>query len=582
MGIGFNRLKNFLKRIGIELPHWSSLLIWSLGFIAMFGLTLNYLFPMVNDYLDFEKNMAVQIWVNRNDTIKTPQIFLCLPRQSFGSFDEMANFLRQNQNRRGLFGAECEACDTLTNRSWDVWNQYNITDDVGTEFDPKLKNAILDKIFSDWNNFTDDIYKNGWEKPIVDGVMKIYEDLNEIDVDIYGKRHLNFNPQPLLNRSDENLEQLFEQVARHFCEEDLLTINVEINYHAENYYDCLRQIFEQGSNRLSDHLQFCFPLPEWKYAIGEKYFDQYTLKDNIHIFTENPVFQSDQLPPLLTAVVQDRKSVSVTIQYSLQTKVLEKRDHVEEICYNDSSKADCLVRCKTQKIIDACSCVPFTTRFFVRDIGEKPGFCTTERYENCTEAARAKFAECDKTCTYACEYNFYQWQGSAVYQDDPRQTFFLEIQPKLLITPHLEFIIYRRDGPENLISAIGGLFNFYLGISGLSVIFVVVFLLDSYRHYRKQENNNETSGAAIFPIGLQWRWLTATTAASINSKDFENMKSKVENLEKSNEELRKIVDELTHWKATVGGVEGMKITSHGTGSLKEHTQGQNHVIDTSF
>lgn len=76
----YTKTKEILHRIGdIQLPHWTTVLIWFLGVLVMMGLTIKDLYPILTNYLDEDENALVSIRTeNENLTIKPPQLFISM------------------------------------------------------------------------------------------------------------------------------------------------------------------------------------------------------------------------------------------------------------------------------------------------------------------------------------------------------------------------------------------------------------------------------------------------------------------------------------------------------------------------
>lgn len=67
--------------------------------------------------------------------------------------------------------------------------------------------------------------------------------------------------------------------------------------------------------------------------------------------------------------------------------------------------------------------------------------------------------------------------------NDHSSDLYFELCISSMDTPLVYLTLMVKDTPEKFLSQIGGLINLYLGISGLSVCAVLVFLLDRFKEW---------------------------------------------------------------------------------------------------
>lgn len=194
---------------------------------------------------------------------------------------------------------------------------------------------------------------------------------------------------------------------------------------------------------------------------------------------------------------------TATITYSVHMRARETR--LNKLCHKEISPAVCLAKCTKSWMVDTCHCIPFS---FYKGISiSKPHlpYCTESMYLACNPESfkSAPREPCMKKCKDACEYTSYNWQVShdVSIGDPDALTFELILQP--IFTPFSEFTWTVKATPEQFLSQAGGLLNFYLGLSGLSIFTFVVSLIDVVKKYfyaRKLRNMKKNEAV------VAWEW----------------------------------------------------------------------------
>lgn len=187
----------------------------------------------------------------------------------------------------------------------------------------------------------------------------------------------------------------------------------------------------------------------------------------------------------------------VTLIYTVQTRVLDERPNKK--CSNEPTPSICLVKRLMQVALDNCRCVPFAFRELLTGQTNKTKslpYCNEQLYSiDCKSMIAGASLDAKSKCSDQCQYTFYAWKQTVMLPTEgpwwPKYYVWINTQN----APFVEFTMAVKDTEEKLISQIGGIVNLYLGVSGLSICGIGVFLVEIIKRMkiRCQKKNDQTA-----------------------------------------------------------------------------------------
>lgn len=459
------RIRSTLGRCGLKLPHMSTLFVWFLGLTILVGLTLKDVVPLFRVY--HNNNVATLIKVDsKNQSATPPFVSLCGQRPAISMRPE-------DWNDDGT--GEHQPVTATRNRS-----QLSIT----------LERLARSANAGDFSSL--DIENINQSGPVIQALWEMFSCVSGFD------RHA---PSPISPCTDahlafpmftkRSLDTLFSKLF------DLICHHVWVDYELANHA-CLHHVDDFSAPAMLRSDGFCVGLPQ-----TDMDFNVTVVGGNGSIVEETgwiwmqaggasvwPFQYSGEL--VFSSQMSIDKSmtagkINVMVTYYVEMKVFEGRDVT---CYRDNSDMTCAMRCFVNRILGLCGCKPFTThrQRFEKEAQGMP-YCDTALYNACSWNRTEVYRKCESECTIPCEYTAYKWTLAAyrTNEDGPRQ---LIIQMQHARAPVIEFTVTVRDTPEQFLSSVGAVCNFYLGFSGLAVISAIVLCMKLARNWHQSRNGS--------------------------------------------------------------------------------------------
>lgn len=145
-------------------------------------------------------------------------------------------------------------------------------------------------------------------------------------------------------------------------------------------------------------------------------------------------------------------------------------------------------------MVKYCKCVPFPYRRLLESNFTLP-YCNISNYAVCQASVSKRLPDKKEKCNKKWEYEFYKWSDYYLANEDGSSNLTFGIEFAALDAPYVGFTIQMHDTPEKFLSQVGGLVNFYLGVSGLSVCAFVIHCCERYKKWRSGKRPEEDNGA---------------------------------------------------------------------------------------
>lgn len=496
----------------MKLPDWTTVFIWIFGTVILAGLTVMDFLPLVNEYTN--NNVATHIVVKMNEQVKRPNVTICTFYYS-NALDNVAQWAAAGQkNNDG-----CEECEAMTEHGWEIWK--NITFPVvprGELGANMLKNTLGNEIVNEVleknleakvlvlnrSNFN-------WNQPIVDAFWTFFSCVNAWDMaaltgstkGLFSVFCAGFNLTAMETLPNERIDNLYRLLIESF---EVYSRGWPAFYSDHYSYGRLGTPI-----RVADREEFvvkgnyaCFALLQnssAEYFVYEAFPDSHrppwmprTKKQSVYINQDNSVLYGIGNPfnNLYSTDQNDVERLSreeAKFAYEVDVRVVEGRSY--RACSKESVSRIYYVKKLLADFVTFCKCIPFCYRNLYAGNNPDLPYCTSKMYENCQQEAIANSRTYQAECDDKCQHVHFRWTSGSNALDDTSRNFTGFVAIQRTENPFLEFSLVVRDTPEKFLAQMGGLVNFYLGFSGLSLCAAVIFFIDLFKKWKKQSRPDE-------------------------------------------------------------------------------------------
>lgn len=498
------------------MPDCTTVLIWLIGTAVLTGLTVNDFVPLVRDYA--HNNVATQIAVITNDKVIRPNVSICLFYYS-NALENIAEWIANGRRNQ----TECEECMAMAEHGWDLWNEKRFLAAVESHHSVHdIKNGLANAITREalTKGLESDVFvlnrsNFNWNQPIVDAIWTLASCITYLDKAALGENR-SFYSVYCNGFNLTDLEPLFYGKI-----DDLYDIVIES---LETYLRCWPGYYKNTLSfgrtgdapiRVADRAEFkaemtiCFTLlqnssaelfgyeafpddhkPPWmprrrqqsifiKHSVGVIY-GLGNVFDNLYETPEN--------------AVETINREEIKAAYEVANRVIEKRP--SQPCSEENEPRLCLTRKLFSDVIDHCHCIPFSYKRLLSGGHAGLPYCNSSVYDQCTERTLANTEKYRAQCSNKCQHIQYRWTTTYKTDHDNSMNFSGFIAVQEIENPFLEFVVVTKDSPEKFLAQMGGLINFYLGFSGLSVCAAVVFCIDLFKRWKASESASHDVGMA--------------------------------------------------------------------------------------
>lgn len=521
----FHTLKTKLEtHFDLALPNLSQILIWLLGVVVLTTLTIRDFIPLLSEYT--YNNVATQVEVVAIDgKFKPPKPVLCIPHYK-DTNKEVDILMSITQYLLNGSESDCEVCEKLASESLDVWKNPEISQFAaeGAQAYYQALSLGLIKRLSENQSAFGDIIKNADSpvyEPVFSAALNFLMWKNKIE---YYLAPSYFSALaalwPLFDIESEFLTDFAVHTLGGVCQgigfsEKNLTNELVTSSGIQTNSTCLEALLRPTVPTILAPNCIWVPLPfsdrpkikEYRFQLSKasplfeklwyptggseaKRFYLYPDPGIQYLTSMDTDYSSYIYQTLLIPTVAHR----ITVRYSVQMRAKENRPG-ESGCYRGTSATVCLARCTKRYLIDKCKCVLFTIR---NGLEYPPGtpYCSGAMLNACGDTSIPDEIQdgCLKRCKAACEYTAYTWQidYDTGQPSMPNTTeLFLRLIPTF--NTFAEFTWTLKSTPEQFLSQIGGIVNFYLGFSGLSIFAFIVAVIGVVQRRRMRKTTVERS-----------------------------------------------------------------------------------------
>lgn len=543
--------RNVSTKYGIILPSNTKALIWLIGFAVLAGLTIKDFLPLLSDYTD--NNVATNVdVVVLDEEFKPPQPVLGIPHYKLENRD-MEGLITVARHLYTGSNDSCDLCDQLRNASWDVWKDMNVVPhrnssqwDLVTYYNA-LSLAFARKLLDDMDMQVFNETHSPWKEVIFSAVVNFYIWHSESD---YLLRQYDIGPglsHTMAFDAHDNaskMDRIFSRVLSRLCDVfdfiEMDRVN-DFSTGAPTNRTCRNLLLDSTVPVIIDKNALWLALPaldrpSWKEYVFRSPTNRSAVSDwtwlahgdELKLFWLYPdvsiqyVLNTDTTYSsylLQTPFGQKGSTHKITIKYDVQMRTRETRSS-SLTCDKGTSAAACFTKCTKQYTIDQCGCVPFTVKKGLADDSDLP-YCNPAIYASCNGSSitAEERKACRNKCKVACEYTSYGWQIGHVTSENKYANVS---ELRLIIIPmfntFVDFSWTYKNTPEQFLSQIGGILNFYLGFSGLSLFAFIIMCIDVIKRLKNRK------AGPVDRIDLEHgTWSQATTifekTASVRSFD---------------------------------------------------------------
>lgn len=472
------------------------ILIWFIGFVVMMALTARDCVPLFNDY----RNNNFAALINIKTEPVPPNVTVCLPYYStmfWAMLPELRSLDEAHLNGSKSMLEMCRTCDAMKNHSWDFWNHVNISQD----------DAILRYLVEEFLNKS--LYRQRlshsnyeWLQPIVDAVWYYFKLHFEKDLKALTSDNKEDDGYFTFDYGVRFSDDVMDIMHGYLLDSVLASVAGGCTVKPANASTNASGSIEAAVHSSSFSMQgekFCFQLPP---EFGNQDIEC-AYQHRLYGWHQYPgrAFEVYPTPAALYSVVTPKDAVystnqtalqgweSVHLIYDIDSRLIAKRSG--ESCSNETSTDLCVARKQVKAAVEECKCIPLRFRSLVQvSSNQSLPYCNGHIYITCQERLKRRLNEAQAQCARnnKCEYTFYAWQppraaiqwGEPDHVDTPF-TLTLGASRK----PFIEFSSEEKFTPEQFLSQVGGLLNFYLGVSGLTLFALLIVLIEQVKRWYK-------------------------------------------------------------------------------------------------
>lgn len=469
-----------------------STVLWFLGILIFLGLSIRELIPLSNAY--YNDNVATEMQViPQNRTIKPPSLTVCIPHSTTLSY--IALVLYQNSN----LSIGNHLIDSLAKEFVDLRKDF---DSSSTSISKPREQqywelgAFLFKRLLQSDTTGDfqilDSTNAAWNQPLIDAVWDFFQ----IHGGLYQKSLKTefydlFEPDLILAQKSK-VTVLYDWIIKFLCQ--------YVNYKDASYGACLSLLNETPSYTFGD--TFCFALPpldkgnvltvrSWGKS-GANSIAMEDMSNPFRIMAGNAMISwpfgnvaSSESLAVSRAGTSQLSAETCVMKYLIQSTVRGKDG---EPCYQESTVPECVSNCMVDQAVQRCRCVPFPFRRVsaARAHGGL-AFCTSNTTTSGCLNLTAAYDQCrNDRCVNPCEYVSYQWYitwENSLSREG--RIFNLFVSP--VDSPFVQFNVTEKQTREQFFANVAGVISLYLGVSGLTLVSLLIQAVDCLKRRKKQE-----------------------------------------------------------------------------------------------